>query len=119
MNTETLSFIDTDKLRGLVSKLKRFVSRGYCWWFGCDPDHGNAMSWYDEDDCGCNTPCKRCDNYDVSYADMVGDTRHASFKEWCNYWLFRKWWPVKCKICGRRWRGCENDEAHFDSDIPF
>ena len=78
-----------------------------CWWFGCDI--------HSEDP----TPveyvrCYHCDQ-PVSYSDMVGDTRHRRVADWCNYWLFRKWWPKRCEDCGRKWRACDESIDH----IPF
>ena len=95
-------------------RLKLIVSRFLCWWFGCDADHDNAQSWHDYDHWEYHVPCRRCDCKDVSYADQVGDTRHNRFKNWCNYWLFRKWWPAKCSECGHRFK-CDESIDH----IPF
>lgn len=76
-----------------------------CWLTGCekhpqdyDPEHAE---------------CVRCGGI-VSYSDMVGDTRYNRIKEWCNYWLFRKWIPAKCWSCGRRYK-CDESDEH----IPF
>lgn len=98
----------------MTVKIKRIVIRFKCWWFGCDPDYGNAMSYVAEDGCSCHTPCKRCDNHHVDYSDMVGDTRHNRFKDAINYWMFRKWWPKKCSNCGHRFRHNDNIDH-----IPF
>lgn len=99
---------------GSKSAVERIVSRVMCWWFGCTPNHDRTYFWFDKDHCEDHLPCKRCDNYDVSYGDMVGDTRHNRFKERCNYWLFRKWIPEKCSDCGHRYK-CDESIDH----IPF
>ena len=77
-----------------------------CWWFGCEPHPQDPT---DPE----FLECMHCDEI-ISYGDMVGDTRHNRFKEWCNYYLFRKWWPEKCSSCGHRFK-CDDDVDH----IPF
>lgn len=77
-----------------------------CWWFGCEC-HSDEYAYTD------NPSCMRCGGY-VEYGDMAGDTRHNRFKEWANYWLFRKWWPAKCSCCHRRW----NHDETVDH-LPF
>lgn len=71
--------------------LKRLI----CWWFGCDPEY-KALAYGDA------APCKRCGADDTSYEDQAGITRHAAAIDWCRYWLFRRWWPVACGECGKR-----------------
>ena len=84
-----------------------------CWWFGCVPDESRVCGCDSDRNYDYNTPCKRCDCFDVSYADMVGDTRHNRLKEWLRYWLFRRWIPAKCPDCGKRpYKPC-------DKCIPF
>lgn len=70
-----------------------------CWWFGCKPDFDNQVQVGYVD---YATPCKRCGAPDTSYGDMVGDTKHAALCWFLKYWLFRKWWPMKCVQCGKR-----------------
>ena len=71
-----------------------------CWWFGCKPDFDNKkqIDHYDY-----AIPCKRCGAYDTPYSDWVGDTRHNRFCEIVKYMFFRKWFPKKCKECGKRY----------------
>lgn len=70
-----------------------------CWWFGCQPDY-QAM------DHGCDViPCERCGAQDTSYADKVGDTRHARLLDWLRrlrWQLIGRWLPTKCHACGSR-----------------
>lgn len=76
----------------------------YCWWFGCEP-HPQDPSEYPS--------CIRC-GYDVSYGDMVGDSRHQRAKDF----MYRAWrtiWPKKCSACGRRYKPCDESIDH----IPF
>lgn len=64
------------------------LDKGLCWWFGCKAD-------------GVDLPCERCGE-PVDYGDLVGDTRHRWFVAWLSYWLFRRWWPERCRDCGKR-----------------
>lgn len=81
-----------------------------CWWFGCHPrPHSFYGARYEI--------CWRCGE-EVPYSDLVGDTRHNRAKQWANYWLFRKWFPERCRACGRRWK-CNESISHEDADIPF
>jgi hypothetical protein len=79
-------------------RLDRFVSRARCWWFGCE-EHPQECCHSDAD----MFTCLHCGE-EVSYSDLVGDTRHNRAKAWAHYWLWRKWWPYKCADCGGRWR---------------
>ena len=74
-----------------------------CFWFGCAPDEPNGYGV---------VPCKRCDNHDVNYSDMVNDTRHERTKSRCKYWLFRRWIPAKCPDCNKRY-------GRHDTCLPF
>lgn len=76
-----------------------------CWWFGCEP-HPQDPSPPEF------LMCDRCGE-NVSYGDLVGDTRHERFKAWVKYYFFRKWWPEKCKSCGRRFKPCDDDCIPF------
>lgn len=76
-----------------------------CWWLG----HEKHPDDYDPE----HAQCIHCGDH-VSYADLVGDTRHNRFKEWCNYYFFRKWWSAKCSSCGHRFKHDESNEH-----IPF
>ena len=77
-----------------------------CWWFGCEqhpqdsapPDYATCMH------------CGEC----VSYGDMIVDTRHNRARDWLSYWLWRRWWPEKCSMCGSRFK-CSGD----CDGIPF
>ena len=82
-----------------------------CWWFGCEP--------HPEDPAPIeHLECMHCGEL-MDYEGLVGITRYRAFKEWCRYWFFRKWWPVKCEVCGKRWRKCQSDEEHFEANLPF
>ncbi len=105
-----------DKPGVVAGQVERIVNRFLCWWFGCDPDHKNAACGTDEYTYGWLTPCKRCCLTDVSYDDLVGDTRHNRFKKWFNFYLYRKWWPEKCADCGHRYK-CDDSIIH--DNIPF
>jgi len=91
-----------------TSDVHRLVMRLWCWWFGCD---AHSQECYHRDD--DMFQCMRCGD-EASYSDMVGDTRHNRFKNAARYWLWRKWWPVKCCDCGHRF-GCDESVDH----IPF
>ena len=73
-----------------------------CFWFGHLPS-------YERD----HVPCARCGLHDVDYHDQVSPSRHEIVKDWFKYWFFRKWFPVKCPICGKRY-DCSEDVC-----IPF
>ena len=77
-----------------------------CWWFGCEthPDDSAPPEY---------AQCMRCRGI-VSYADLVGDTRHNRAKSLARYWLLRKWMPAKCCCCGGRWK---HDESM--DHLPF
>ena len=83
------------------------MKRLICWWLGCEehPQDPAPPGYAD---------CRRCGRI-VDYGDMVGDTRHRRFTEAARYWLFRRWIPVKCGVCGRRWSECPDDNDH----LPF
>ena len=82
-----------------------------CWWFGCQP-------FYEAEHHGSGTvPCERCGAADTTYADRVGDTRHARLVDWLRrlrWRLFDSWRPKPCPACGGR-NGCR---AECDG-IPF
>jgi len=75
----------------------------HCWYFGCKP-HDSSQNYN-------FIPCKRC-GHEVSYGDLVGDTRHEKVKAFIKYYLYRKWIPEKCGECGKRYG------KHFGC-IPF
>ncbi len=84
------------------------MRRIICWWFGCAPDY-DAMPY------APTIPCSRCDAPDTSYADRVGDTRHAQMMNAIRSFV-ACWWPAKCVVCSKRFGPhdrCVND------DIPF
>ena len=113
VNVGTPGHIDHCVVAGQVERL---VNRFICWWFGCKPDHDNAVFDTDEYSYGWCTPCMRCHETDIGYDDLVGDARHKRFKKWLNYYLYRKWWPEKCTDCGHRYK-CNNSITH--DHIPF
>ena len=75
-----------------------------CLFFGCCPGPndwpGDEGPW-----------CYRC-GHEVSYGDLVGDVPVNKLKDFCKYWLFRKWFPEKCGCCRRRY----GDHKHC---LPF
>lgn len=83
-----------------------------CWWFGCRPADYDVMQHDSE-----AIPCERCGAPDTSYADRVGDTRHArmvGILRGLRWRLLDSWRPKPCPACGRRGRcaaGCDG--------IPF
>lgn len=78
----------------------------YCWWFGCE-QHEWDPTPPDE------ATCQRCGEH-VTYADMIGETRHRWFMDWLiGIWRFIL--PRKCPDCGRRYRDCDETVDH----IPF
>jgi hypothetical protein len=86
----------------------RMLKRIACWWFGCYPDY-EAM----QHDFEC-VPCERCGAPDTTYGDRIGDTLHNRTMDWVRYWLWRRWFPEKCYVCGSRFghnEGCDG--------IPF
>jgi hypothetical protein len=80
-----------DKTLNFLCKVNRWL----CWWFGCEghPQDPSPPEYLE---------CIRCAKI-VPYGDMVGDTRHNRFKEFFNYWFYRKWIPSKCCDCGKRY----------------
>lgn len=77
----------------------------HCWWFGCER-HEQDPRAVDE------VTCVRCDEL-ISYADLVGDTRHYRFVKAIKRWIPR--WPSKCPNCGARF----GRHRGTDCDIPF
>jgi hypothetical protein len=76
-----------------------------CWWFGCNPQR-DYYGYPGEH-------CQRCGE-EVSYSDLVGDTRHNRFKVWASWSLWKKWIPRKCPDCGRYFK-CDPSIDH----LPF
>ena len=79
-----------------------------CWWLGCEP---HPQEQYHRDDNMLR--CVHCGE-EVSYGDLVGDTRQNRAREWAHYWLWRKWWPARCECCGGRWMHDETKDH-----LPF
>lgn len=84
------------------------LAAALCWWLGCRPayDHSCDLSP------NYAVPCSRCGAPDTSYADRVGDSRHAAFVRWLHYWLLRRWVPACCGTCGKRY-------GRHDRCLPF
>lgn len=80
--------------------MKKLIKKIICWWFGCRPDYDGPVCGYNY---GSAVPCSRCGSHDTSYADRVGETRHAAMVESIKYWGLRKWVPEKCPDCGKRY----------------
>jgi len=86
---------DRQPVAGLV---ERTVRRLACWWFGCWPD-------YQRFDYDGTCPCERCGAPDTTYADRVGDTRHARMVDRLRrlrWLLLDSWRPKPCPACGER-----------------
>lgn len=90
--------------------MRHHLARLACWWFGCQPfyeaeHHGSGL-----------IPCERCGAEDTSYADRVGDTRHARMVDQLQrlrWRLLDSWRPKPCPACGKR-------KCAVDCDgIPF
>lgn len=87
----------------------KILKRIYCWWFGhktrngADGYNGYSFIWM----------CSRCEK-ELYYHDMVCDSLHENVGNSVRYWLFRKWFPVKCSDCGHRYK-CDDSKPH----IPF
>ena len=79
-----------------------------CWWFGCRPDAAYPSKCPD----GYVVPCTRCGAEDIDYGILAGDTRHNRAVECLQHWLFRRWFPVRCNDCGRRY-------GPHDGCLPF
>ena len=77
-----------------------------CWWFGCER-HQQDPSPPD------NTHCMHCGKW-IEYSDLVGDTRHNRFKEFCARFSLRRLFPKRCPDCGRRYKHDESIDH-----IPF
>lgn len=76
------------------------IKRLWCWWFGCRPDYQAGM--YDD---FAAMPCTRCGAEDTTYADRVGDTRHARMVDRLRrlrWLLLDSWRPRACPACGQR-----------------
>ena len=78
----------------------------YCWWFGCAP-HPQDPSPPDV------VTCFKCGEY-VTYADLVGDTRHYRLMGRLHR-IRRFFYSRKCIDCGRRYRACDETLEH----LPF
>lgn len=76
----------------------------YCWWFGCERHPED----YTPPDYVC---CVRCGE-NVTYSDLVGDTRHYRFMDLCAKFSPRRLFPPKCPDCGHRYR-CDDSVDHF------
>jgi len=78
----------------------------HCWWFGCEmnPQDPSPVE---------EATCMHCGEL-ISYADMVGDTRHGRMMDRLHRAL-RLLWPKRCTDCGRKWRACDENVDH----IPF
>lgn len=85
------------------------LARLLCWWFGHRPDMESVQDAYDYS----TVPCDRC-GQDLSYDDMVGQSRHERAKDWLGYWAWRRWVPGPCPACGGRFKCKENCDG-----IPF
>lgn len=77
------------------------IKRAVCWWFGCieDPAAIEVGYW--------PPPCIRCGAPDITYSDLIGDTRHGRMMEWIRRWVLfgwvRRFVPMKCADCGKRY----------------
>ncbi|MBN3848679.1 hypothetical protein G3N58_17880 [Paraburkholderia sp. Ac-20342] len=79
--------------------MKQILRRLICWWSGCRP---SKHAYFDCEYDGWITPCTRCSAADVSYADLVGETRHRRLVEFCQHWLLFGWVPRRCRDC-KQW----------------
>lgn len=77
-----------------------------CWWFGCEK-HPQDCAPPDRVTC---MYCNEC----ISYADLVGDTRHYHAINYMHR-IYRFIWPKRCNECGHKWTACDNNIDH----IPF
>lgn len=98
----------TYELKVIEHKPFKFILKIRCWLFGCEA-HPQEYCHRDDN----RFDCIHCGE-ETSYGDLVGDTRFNRLRDWVNYWLFRKWWPVKCIQCGHRF-GCDESVDH----LPF
>lgn len=87
-------------------EVTRLAKRLRCWWFGCAA-HIQDSSPLDE------LQCMRCGGV-LDYYDLVGDTRHSRFMDFCRQWGWRRLWPKRCTDCGHRFK-CDDSVDH----IPF
>jgi hypothetical protein len=75
------------------------MKRLICWWFGFQP---SKHAYFDYEVDNWIAPCTRCHADDVSYADMVGETRHRRFADFCRRWILCGWVPRRCRVC-KKW----------------
>lgn len=76
--------------------------KAICWFFGCiSSPVGPGEPFY----------CARCGEY-MSYESLAGITRWAAVKDWCHYWMMRRWFPKRCGDCGSRY-------GDHDGCLPF
>lgn len=65
-------------------------------------------------------PCPKCGSYNMKpqmpiQMELTGsETVPQVLGKWARYWFWRKWCPVKCCCCGRRWRHDETKDH-----LPF
>jgi len=66
-----------------------------CWFFGCrpHPDDPAPIEYLE---------CERCGEV-MTYEALAGVTRWQAVKDWCEWWLLRRWIPQRCLECGKRY----------------
>ncbi len=72
-----------------------------CWWFGHRPKWTATV-----------VPCERCGVADIPYYELVEIPRSTRTQRAFTYWAFRRWFPKKCRECGKRY-------GDHDSCLPF
>lgn len=91
----------------MIAPCMRLLRHLRCVWFGCvvpPPEDPIPI------ECA---QCTRCGKA-IEYADLVEESRHERCKAAVRYWLWRRWWPARCRYCGRRYR-CDESADH----LPF
>lgn len=72
-----------------------------CIWHGCEGHPQDSAPPESLD-------CMHCGQH-VDYESLVGITIKRRFEGWLIYWFCRKWVPIKCADCGKRYgkhKGC-------------
>lgn len=62
-----------------------------CWFFGCRSGSGDEAFH-----------CQRCGAW-MTYEALVGLSRWQAVKDWCEWWMLRRWFPARCVDCGKRY----------------
>ncbi len=77
--------------------MKKLLIDLRCWLLGCEPHPQDPAPPE-------HITCDHCGDL-MSYGQLCGAEVgfYYKAKDWCHYWLYRKWLPEKCLSCGKRY----------------